>query len=106
MSWDRGWCTHCPLPLDKHHPRAQGDAACLEFRMAVDGAFKALGRFMRFAPVWLAFECGALAMQAECARRVRAYPDRRKADSTVWRIDSVLAEELAARIECIDPEDL
>lgn len=79
---------------------------------AAPDAFEALARLMSFAPVWLAFERGALAMQAECARRVRAYPDRTKMgqpgkpDSTVWRIDSVLADELAARIECIYPEDL
>lgn len=72
---------------------------------AVD-VFCILSRVMSFAPLWLAFERGALAMQAECARRVRAYPDRAKADSSVWRIDSVLADELASRIETIYPEGL
>lgn len=50
-----------------------------------------------------AFDEGALAMRRASARLVREIPDRTKADSTVWRIDSVLADELAAKIEDIEP---
>lgn len=74
--------------------------------VAAADAFEALARLMSFAWVWLAYDVGARDMQRASARLVREYPDRRKADSTVWRIDSVLADELAARIECIYPEDL